>query len=107
MRSKLMDREEFDSHYEYRTRRRERARGVLPAAGIFLLEGRMRVAELESVAERALRAAGALLVAGVRFDGDLPAAVSGGRAGALHPGELVALDPHPLAERVRAGASAS
>src|SRR5687767_11919394 len=107
MRSKLLDREEFDSHYEYRTRRAERARGVLPAAGIFLLDGRLHVAELHAAAERALRAAGALLVVGLRFDGSLSAAVSGGLAGALDPGELVAVESAALALRVQAAASAS
>lgn len=58
-----------DSYYEYRRRSLRWRAGVLPAAGIYLLDGEYRVAIHGSAEERALRREGALAVASVTFDG--------------------------------------
>lgn len=96
MRERLREGDEFESHYESRVRAPVRQRGKLPPVGVFLADGRWRVAPLESAAERALRAAGALLVAQVRFDGAAVPSASGGGAGAFPPGGF---HPWPLGER--------
>lgn len=98
----IRDGDEFPSHYEDRTQRRF-ARGALPAAGIWLAGARYEVAAYGSPAEARLVRAGAIHLAGVRFDGRPCAAASGGAARPLHPGEL-----HPLSpRRAAAGAVAS
>jgi hypothetical protein len=56
-----------DWFYEERRRAPRWQSGVLPDAGIWLLEGDWRVAAEGSAAEAELRAAGALRVAGLRF----------------------------------------
>ena len=58
-----------DSHYEYRRRTVRWRAGVLPAAGIYLLDGEYRVAVRGGAEERRLRREGALAVASVTFDG--------------------------------------
>ncbi len=58
-----------DSHYEERRITPKRRQGVLPSAGIWLLDGRYRVAEYGSEAEARLRERDALLVANLVFDG--------------------------------------
>lgn len=58
-----------DSHYEYRRRVLRWRAGVLPAAGIYLLDGEYRVAVHGSAEERRLRREGAVAVASVTFDG--------------------------------------
>jgi len=58
-----------DSYYEYRRRVLRWRAGVLPTAGIYLLDGSYRVAVPGSGEERRLRREGALAVAGVTFDG--------------------------------------
>lgn len=80
MRSQLHDRDEFDSHYEDRVHAPVRARGTLPAAGVYLCAGRFEVAAPHTPAERRLRALGALLVARVSFDGVQVPALTGGAA---------------------------
>jgi hypothetical protein len=80
MRSPLRDKDEFDSHYEDRVQAPVRARGTLPAAGVYLAGGRFEVAAHHSPAERRLLEAGALLIASVSFDGLQVAALTGGAA---------------------------
>lgn len=80
MRSPLRDKDEFDSHYEERVQAPVRARGTLPAAGVYLWGGRFEVAAYQSPAERRLLEAGALLIASVSFDGLPVAALTGGTA---------------------------
>src|SRR4051812_29318881 len=57
------------SHYEERRITPRLRSGVLPSAGIWLLGGGYHVAVYGSAAEAGLRDEGALLVAGVVFDG--------------------------------------
>jgi hypothetical protein len=94
MKSKLRDRDEFDSHYEDRVRAPARMRGPMPPAGVYLYAGRYEVAPHHSEAERRLREAGALHVATVTFDGLPIAAVSGGGARDLRFADLVAVSAH-------------
>jgi len=58
-----------DSYYEERRITPRMRSGVLPGAGIWLAEGRYHVAMYGSPAQARLQAAGAILVAGVVFDG--------------------------------------
>ncbi|HEX6041865.1 hypothetical protein [Longimicrobium sp.] len=102
MRSQLHDRDEFDSHYEDRVHAPVRARGTLPAAGVYLCGGRFEVAARHSPAEARLRERGALLVASVSFDGLQVPALTGGAARDLRLADVVtaslrdaALDPEP------------
>ena len=60
---------EPDSYYEERRIAPRWRKGVLPSAGIYLLDDAYHVAVPGTPAERALAERGALLVAGVRFDG--------------------------------------
>jgi hypothetical protein len=91
MREPLLDRDDFDSHYEDRVAAPVRHRGALPAAGVYLAPGgRWEVAAHGGAAERALCELGALLVATVTFDGaPIPSLTGGGmggpRAGGLLP----------------------
>jgi len=57
-----------DSHYEERRITPRWKRGELPAAGIYLLDDAYHVAVPGTPAEQSLLEAGALVVAGVRFD---------------------------------------
>ena len=93
MRSPLRDKDEFDSHYEDRVQAPVRARGTLPAAGVYLAGGRFEVAAYQSPAERRLLDAGALLVASVSFDGLQVAALTGGAARDPRFADLVAVSP--------------
>lgn len=97
MKSKLRDRDEFDSAYESRVRAPVRVRGVMPPAGVYLHAGRYEVAPHHSEAERRLREAGALHVATVTFDGRPVAALTGGGAGNLRFSEVVPVSPHAAA----------
>jgi hypothetical protein len=92
MQEHLRDRDEFESHYEDRVQAPARQRGTLPDAGVFLAAGRYQVAAYGGRAEQRLRAAGALLVATVSFDGAAVPALTGGGAG---PVRLDALLPYP------------
>lgn len=89
MKSPLRDKDEFDSHYEDRVQAPVRARGTLPAAGVYLAGGRYHVAAPHTPAERRLLEAGALLVASVSFDGAQVAALTGGAARDVRLAELV------------------
>lgn len=89
MRSQLHDGDEFDSHYEDRVHAPVRARGTLPAAGVYLCGGRFEVAAHHSPAEHRLRELGALLVASVSFDGVQVPALTGGAAGDLRLADVV------------------
>lgn len=103
MRSQLSDRDEFDSHYEDRVHAPVRARGTLPAAGVYLCAGRFEVAARHSPAEGKLLDAGALLVASVSFDGLQVAALTGGAARDLSLADLVPVAPRNAAlDAVRA-----
>jgi hypothetical protein len=97
MRSQLRDGDEFDSHYEDRVHAPVRARGTLPAAGVYLCAGRYEVAAYHSAAERRLRDLGALLIASVSFDGLQVPALTGGAARDLRLADLVAVSPHAAA----------
>lgn len=81
MRSDLLDLDEFDSHYEDRADDLSWARGTLPVSAVYLLRGQYVVAPCHGAAERRLRAAGALCVAMVTFDGAAVASLTGGSAG--------------------------
>ena len=94
----LRDGDEFDSHYEDRVQAPVRARGTLPAAGVYLCAGRFEVAAHHSPAERRLRELGALLVASVSFDGLQVPAMTGGAARDVRLADLV---PIPLLEAAR------
>ena len=83
------DRDEFDSHYEDRVHAPVRARGTLPAAGVYLAGGRFEVAAHHTPAERRLLDAGALLIASVSFDGLQVPALTGGAARDVRLAELV------------------
>jgi hypothetical protein len=87
--SSLRDKDEFDSHYEDRVQAPVRARGTLPAAGVYLAGGRFEVAVPHSAAERRLLDAGALLIASVTFDGLQVAALTGGAARGTSLAELL------------------
>jgi hypothetical protein len=87
--SSLRDKDEFDSHYEDRVQAPVRARGTLPAAGVYLASGRFEVAAHHSAAERRLLDNGALLVASVSFDGLQVPALTGGAARDGRLAELV------------------
>jgi hypothetical protein len=89
MQEHLRDRDAFDSHYEDRVHAPARQRGTLPAAGVFLAAGRYQVAAYGGAAERALRAAGALLVATVSFDGAPLPALTGGGSGPVRRDALL------------------
>lgn len=93
MRSQLHDRDEFDSHYEDRVHAPVRARGTLPAAGVYLCAGRFEVAAHHSPAEHRLRELGALLVASVSFDGLQVPALTGGAARDLRLADVVPASP--------------
>lgn len=97
MRSQLRDGDEFDSHYEDRVHAPVRARGTLPAAGVYLCAGRYEVAAHHSAAEHRLRELGALLVASVSFDGLQVPALTGGAARDLRLADLVAVPAHAAA----------
>ena len=60
---------EPDSHYEERRITPRWKRGDLPAADIYLLDDAYHVAVPGTPAEQSLLEAGALTVAGIRFDG--------------------------------------
>ena len=66
-----MEKKPLEPNYFYEDRRTapKWKRGVLPAAGIWLLDGAYHVAIHGSPAERRLAEGGALPIAGVRFDG--------------------------------------
>ncbi len=85
----LREKDEFDSHYEDRVHAPVRARGMLPAAGVYLAGGRFEVAAYHSAAERRLLDAGALLVAAVTFDGLQVPALTGGAARNVRLADLV------------------
>jgi len=89
MKSPLRDEDEFASHYEDRVQAPVRARGTLPAAGVYLAGGRYEVAAFHSADERRLLEAGALLIARVTFDGLQVAALTGGAARGPRFAELV------------------
>jgi hypothetical protein len=93
------DEDELDYFYEDRVHAPVRARGTLPAAGVYLWGGRFEVAAHHSPAERRLLEAGALLVASVSFDGAQVPALTGGGAGDLRLADLV---PVALRETARA-----
>lgn len=95
--SSLRDRDEFDSHYEDRVQAPVRARGTLPAAGVYLAGGRFEVAAHHSTAERRLLDDGALLIASVSFDGLQVAALTGGAARELRLAELVRVSARAVA----------
>ena len=97
MRSPLRDKDEFDSHYEDRVQAPVRARGTLPAAGLYLAGGRYEVAAHHTPAERRLLDAGALLIASVSVDGLQVAALTGGAARDLRLAELVPVPAHTVA----------
>jgi hypothetical protein len=80
MRSEPLEGEEFPSHYEDRVRAARPSRGTLPPCGVYLMDGLCHVAPRGGEAERRLRSAGALLVAGVTFDGRSVPALTGGGA---------------------------
>jgi hypothetical protein len=97
MKSKLRDRDEFDSAYESRVRTPVRVRGVMPPAGVYLHAGRYQVATHDSEAERRLREVGALHVATVTFDGRPIASLTGGGSGNLRFSDVVPVSPHAAA----------
>ena len=97
MRSQLRDGDEFDSHYEDRVHAPVRARGTLPAAGVYLCAGRFEVAAPHTPAERRLLDAGALLVACVSFDGLQVPAMTGGAARDVRLADLVPVPPREAA----------
>jgi len=97
MRSPLRDKDEFDSHYEDRVQAPVRARGTLPAAGVYLAGGRYEVAAHNGAAERRLLDAGALLIASITFDGLQVPALTGGAARDARLAELVAVAAHDVA----------
>lgn len=101
MGSRLKDRDEFDSHYEDRVQAPVRARGTLPAAGVYLCAGRFEVAAHHTPAEHRLVEAGALLVASISFDGLQVAALTGGAARDLSLADLVPLPPRDTAPEAR------
>jgi hypothetical protein len=103
MKSKLRERDEFDSHYEERVRAPVRVRGTMPPAGVYLYAGRYEVAPHHSEAEQRLREAGALHVATVTFDGVPIAALTGGGARDLRLADLVAVSAHDAAREVKPG----
>jgi hypothetical protein len=92
MRSDLPDQDEFPSHYEDRADDISWAKGTLPASGVFLLHGSYVVAPCHGPTERRLRAAGALCVAMVTFDGMAVAAATGGSPGRGEIGVVRARD---------------
>ena len=98
MRVHLRDEDEFDSFYEDRVQAPVRARGTLPAAGVYLCAGRFEVAAYHSAAEHRLRAAGALLVASVSFDGAQVPALTGGAARDLRLADLVVVSAREVAK---------
>lgn len=83
MAHRLPDGEAFESHYEDLVHARAGRRGTLPAAGVFLAQGRFHVAEYGGAAEHRLRARGAVAVAEVSFGGAPVPALTGGGAGRL------------------------
>lgn len=93
------DEDEIDSFYEDRVHAPVRARGTLPAAGVYLWGGRFEVAAHHTPAERRLLDAGALLVASVSFDGAQVPALTGGAARDVRLAELL-----PVAAREAARA---
>jgi hypothetical protein len=95
--SALRDKDEFESHYEDRVQAPVRARGTLPAAGVYLAGGRYQVAAHHSPAERRLLDAGALLVANVTFDGLQVPALTGGAARGARLAQLVAVSARDVA----------
>ena len=97
MRSQLRDGDEFDSHYEDRVHAPVRARGTLPAAGVYLCAGRFEVAAPHTPAERRLLDAGALLVASVSFDGLQVPAMTGGAVRDVRLADLVPVPPREAA----------
>ena len=99
MKLPLRERDEFDSHYEDRVQAPVRARGTLPAAGVYLVRGAYEVAAHHSPAERRLLQAGALRVASVTFDGAQVAALTGGGARDVRFAELL---PVPARAAARA-----
>jgi hypothetical protein len=101
MKSKLRERDEFDSHYEERVRAPVRVRGPMPPAGVYLYAGRYEVAPHRSEAEHRLREAGALHVATVTFDGLPVAALTGGGSRDLRFADLVAVSAHDAAREAK------
>ncbi|WP_420125768.1 hypothetical protein [Longimicrobium sp.] len=95
--SSLRDKDEFDSYYEDRVQAPVRARGTLPAAGVYLAGGCFEVAAHHSPAERRLLDAGALLIARVSFDGLQVAALTGGAARDVRMAELVKVSARAVA----------
>jgi len=83
-----------DSFYEERRITPRWRRGELPSAGIWLAEGRYHVAVYGSPAEERLQEMGAILVAGVAFDGSHAERPVRGDA---------SFDVYPAAELARAG----
>jgi hypothetical protein len=81
-----------DSFYEERRITPKWRQGVLPDAGIWLAEGAYHVAVYGSPAQAALLERGALLVAGVVFDG----------SHAERPVRDATLDVYPAAELAKA-----
>jgi hypothetical protein len=96
----LKDRDEFDSHYEDRIQAPVRARGTLPAAGLYLCAGRFEVAAYHSPAAARLLDAGALLIASVSFDGLQVPALTGGAARDLALADVLPLRPRDAAREV-------
>lgn len=76
-----------DSFYEERRITPTWRRDALPSAGIWLAEGRYHVAAYGSAAHARLEEVGAILVAGVTFDGSHAERPVGGAVG---------LEPWPL-----------
>ena len=93
----MKDRELFpDSFYEERRVTPKWRHGVLPNAGIWLAEGRYHVAVYGSAAQERLEELGAILVAGVAFDGShAERPVRGAAAFDVYPAAELARRRHP------------